>query len=389
MRGLLGCLGLGAACALAAPNGRADPVPAIDVRTWAPSVDPRANLVLEPASCPGPWSFSADSFLHYENDSVAVRPASTGAVASRPVANMLGLDLLASLGLGSRGLVGVRAPVALVEQGSGGLPRSVDSSSSVPTAALGDLALDAKGTLVANELGGVGLAGVGELSIPTGTKTSFMSDEGPSATVRALADVSVLVASFQASVGYTLRSSHVAWPTVDGAVFGNAIPWTLGILLRPSFFHPIDPDGRHTWEVALHGALPGGPVLPFGAGASTESPALLALSDRVAFGRFRDGFLVAGVDVGLDHAVGVPSVRATLGVGLRFANHDKDGDGIADDVDQCPGIPEDFDGWQDVDGCPEADNDDDGVVDGQDACPNVPGVRSPDPRKNGCPADVP
>lgn len=368
--------------------GSADPAPSIDVRTSTPSIDPRASLALEPPSSPGPWSFAAAAFVHYENDSVVLRAPGTGAAIARPLENQLGLDVLASLGLGTRALVGVRAPVALMEQGSGGLSRGVDSSGSVPTAALGDLALDAKGMLVANDLGGFGFAALGELTLPTGTRTSFMADRGPTVTMRALADVSILIASLQASLGYTVRATHVAWPATGGLTFGNEIPWTLGLLFRPALLHPIDPDGRQTWEVALHGALPGGPVLPFGWGASgsaTESPVLLALSDRVALGRYRDGFVLAGLDVGLDRAVGVPSVRATFGLGWRFASHDRDGDGIADEVDQCPTLAEDFDGFEDADGCPEADNDDDGIVDAEDACPNVRGVTSSDPRKNGCP----
>jgi outer membrane protein OmpA-like peptidoglycan-associated protein len=60
---------------------------------------------------------------------------------------------------------------------------------------------------------------------------------------------------------------------------------------------------------------------------------------------------------------------------------DRDGDGIPDDVDRCPDQPEDYDGFQDSDGCPEPDNDGDGVLDAVDRCPNVPG-----PAANyGCP----
>jgi hypothetical protein len=375
---------------LLAGTSRAQSVPAIDVGTWAPSVDPRANAVLEPPSSPGPWSFAAGSFLHYANDSVLLRTPA-GAIASRPLENQLGLDLVGSLGLGSHGLVGVRAPAVLVEQGSGGLSPAVDSSHGVPVAALGDLAVDAKATILGDDLGGVGLAALGEVTLPTGAKTSFASDRGPTLTVRTLFDLSVQVASLQASVGYKVRTSHVEWPSAGGITFGNEIPWTLGVVVRPALVHPLDPDGRQSWEVALHGALPGGPVLPFGAGASgsaAESPVLLTFSDRVALGRFKDAFVLAGVDVGLDRAVGVPSVRAMIGLGFRLANHDRDGDGIGDDVDQCPGLPEDFDGFEDSDGCPEADNDEDGIVDAEDACPNVPGVRSPDPRKNGCPPDA-
>ena len=59
---------------------------------------------------------------------------------------------------------------------------------------------------------------------------------------------------------------------------------------------------------------------------------------------------------------------------------DLDGDGVLDDVDQCPRVPEDKDGFQDEDGCPDPDNDKDGVPDVTDKCPDEPGV-PPD----GCP----
>lgn len=59
---------------------------------------------------------------------------------------------------------------------------------------------------------------------------------------------------------------------------------------------------------------------------------------------------------------------------------DNDGDGIADALDKCPGTDqtvadgidtkEDFDGFQDDDGCPDPDNDSDGILDAKDAAPN-------------------
>jgi hypothetical protein len=66
-----------------------------------------------------------------------------------------------------------------------------------------------------------------------------------------------------------------------------------------------------------------------------------------------------------------------------------DHDGVKDDVDGCPEIPEDKDGFEDADGCPEIDNDDDGIVDKEDACPNVKGEPDDDPKRNGCPHDAP
>jgi outer membrane protein OmpA-like peptidoglycan-associated protein len=64
---------------------------------------------------------------------------------------------------------------------------------------------------------------------------------------------------------------------------------------------------------------------------------------------------------------------------------DNDGDGIPDASDACPDLPEDFDGFEDSDGCPDLDNDQDGIPDAQDACPDEPedfdGVEDTD----GCP----
>src|SRR4029453_5260495 len=49
---------------------------------------------------------------------------------------------------------------------------------------------------------------------------------------------------------------------------------------------------------------------------------------------------------------------------------DRDHDGILDNVDKCPDDPEDKDGFEDEDGCPDKDNDKDGILDAQDKCPN-------------------
>jgi outer membrane protein OmpA-like peptidoglycan-associated protein len=60
---------------------------------------------------------------------------------------------------------------------------------------------------------------------------------------------------------------------------------------------------------------------------------------------------------------------------------DTDADGVPDDIDRCPVDPEDKDGFQEEDGCPDPDNDGDGIVDRADACPNDPGSLE----AQGCP----
>jgi outer membrane protein OmpA-like peptidoglycan-associated protein len=64
---------------------------------------------------------------------------------------------------------------------------------------------------------------------------------------------------------------------------------------------------------------------------------------------------------------------------------DRDGDGIPDRRDRCPRRPEDFDGFEDGDGCPDIDNDRDGLVDGEDRCPGVAEDRDGFKDWDGCP----
>ncbi|MBX3157867.1 MAG: OmpA family protein [Deltaproteobacteria bacterium] len=64
---------------------------------------------------------------------------------------------------------------------------------------------------------------------------------------------------------------------------------------------------------------------------------------------------------------------------------DADGDGILDPDDKCPNEPEDKDGFEDEDGCPDDDNDHDGIADKIDACPNEPEDRDGFEDDDGCP----
>ena len=64
---------------------------------------------------------------------------------------------------------------------------------------------------------------------------------------------------------------------------------------------------------------------------------------------------------------------------------DRDGDGVPDDVDKCPDEPEDRDGFEDDDGCPDPDNDGDGIPDVSDKCPNDPENFNGYQDDDGCP----
>ncbi|MGH9885807.1 MAG: OmpA family protein, partial [bacterium] len=70
-------------------------------------------------------------------------------------------------------------------------------------------------------------------------------------------------------------------------------------------------------------------------------------------------------------------------------DNDPDKDGIVGDADKCPNEPEDKDGFQDEDGCPDPDNDGDGVLDANDKCPTEPETKNGYQDEDGCPDEIP
>jgi OOP family OmpA-OmpF porin len=100
----------------------------------------------------------------------------------------------------------------------------------------------------------------------------------------------------------------------------------------------------------------------------------------------RNSFLTLGAGRGLIADQGAnPDLRAFIGIVFEPNVGDRDGDGIEDDLDKCPDAPEDFDGWQDEDGCPDPDNDGDRIPDVDDKCPDIPETYNGIQDDDGCP----
>ncbi len=100
----------------------------------------------------------------------------------------------------------------------------------------------------------------------------------------------------------------------------------------------------------------------------------------------KNSFLSIGGGVGfMPDKGGNPDFRGFMGIVFEPNIGDRDGDGLKDDVDQCPDDPEDFDDFEDEDGCPEPDNDRDGILDYDDECPNDPEDKDGFEDEDGCP----
>jgi outer membrane protein OmpA-like peptidoglycan-associated protein/opacity protein-like surface antigen len=106
------------------------------------------------------------------------------------------------------------------------------------------------------------------------------------------------------------------------------------------------------------------------------------------------GFLLQqDVDnVGFSAALGADYVDAnssvfdgSVALMFHFGAGDCDEDGIFGSQDKCPRAKEDYDGFEDEDGCPDVDNDMDGIMDVDDACPDDAEDFDGDMDEDGCP----
>ena len=126
--------------------------PALDMRTWRPSTDPNASLVIEPAVTPGPGVLTVGAYGHYSFHPLTLHMPGGSAVALRPLEHVLGVDPIVNLGIGQRFALGATIPVILYQDGKSPLPASVSQVPSVPTSGFGDLGLSLKGEIIRNEI---------------------------------------------------------------------------------------------------------------------------------------------------------------------------------------------------------------------------------------------
>ncbi|HEX4459925.1 MAG TPA: OmpA family protein [Polyangia bacterium] len=161
------------------------------------------------------------------------------------------------------------------------------------------------------------------------------------------------------SAGVAYRFVH--WAGVAAEIFG-LVP------LVTSASTPLDASKDYTADVL--GGFQFFPVrdvsVALGAGAG-----VISSSER------HDDFRVFG---GITWAPAEGVRGGGVGGGI-----DSDGDGIPDAADKCPTEPEDKDGFDDEDGCPDLDNDQDGIADKNDKCPNEAEDRDGYQDEDGCP----
>ncbi len=302
------------------------------------------------------------------------------------VDSQLVLHVSGSIVLFDRLRLGVSLPVAVSQDGSatGGVVAGQRIVGNMG-AGVGDLRVAADLRLIGNYGDAFTLGLGGRVWFPTGDAQKFLGDDdlrvGPH--LRIAGDVGAL--AYAGSVGVVYRANSVAFaghPTGTEANFAMAVGVRAidkKLLIGPELFgSTIIADGD-----ALFGAR--------------TTPLALLGSGHYTAGDFRFGL---GAGPGLSHAAGTAAFRALASIeyspGIAepepapppplLPPPDRDGDGIPDDQDACADVKGVRTDDPKTNGCPP-DRDKDTVLDTEDACVDVPGVRTSDPATNGCPPD--
>lgn len=335
----------------------AQPVPSLNLRQFEPPADPSGGIYLEPTQSPKGGDWNVGVWSSYAYRSVVLQGPDQKVVAV-PLGHQLSFDYLASVSLIDRLAVSLSVPTVVLQTGDD-VTQRIPGSEPIAKTAMGDVAMGAKATIVpTREMGGFGVAVLARVTFPTGNARAYIGEGSTNGSLRVLAEYRVLGISVRATAGARVRGEE---RTYVGERFGHDLPWGVGISVRPKMFH-IDDKDHWEWNAETHGAVA---LTPHWA-SGPQSPALVALSARYRFGDFST---LLGAELPGGAAVGVPSVRGIASFGWAPRFYDQDSDGIADDVDHCPEIAEDRDGFEDSDGCPDFDNDGDSVGDNEDRCP--------------------
>jgi outer membrane protein OmpA-like peptidoglycan-associated protein len=286
--------------------------------------------------------------------------------------------------LWDRARFGFNLPILVYQSAeSGTLASSVYSAATGAT--IGDLRFGGDARLYGKYGDPITVAAGLQLWMPTGDRASYTGDgkvrlqprvqaAGESGDFAYAARLGVAVRTQDEPFAGTPMGSELTFGVAGGVravhkhfLFGPELYGSTGISSSEAFF------GRRTTPVEL----------------------LLGAHYRVT----DDLHLDFGIGPGLTRGVGTPLFRTAFSVAWAPAYRapplplppDRDRDMVYDMEDACPDVPGVRTGDPRTNGCPPPppDRDGDGVFDPEDACPDVPGVRTDDPRTNGCPPPPP
>ena len=374
---LIALIVVGAAAPVRAQPGPND----IDIQNFRPAMDSKGLVTVERSKALGTLEPSLGLFLNY-----AFAPLSQQIGAEDgPIVDSFGTaNFTAAIGFAHIFEIGANLPIVIVRGDADGPGDGTELAGD----GLGDAELSAKLRILDRETSYVGVAFVPSVRFDTGEPGIFASHAQATVFVPRLVvdwDIGDRV-SMAVNGGARLREKREIAGTVnrtdpetemvevlvreDPIVTGSEVTYAAGVGVTVI-------AERLDLIVEAYGAAP----LESEAERATPLEVLAALKLYLV----GNSFFTAGATRGLLDSYGDPDVRIFAGIVFEPAVGDKDGDGLLDDIDECPSRAEDKDGFEDDDGCPEDDNDGDGIYDEVDLCPNVPEDFNEYEDKDGCP----
>jgi|LNFM01.1.fsa_nt_gb OOP family OmpA-OmpF porin len=372
-----------------------------NLRLFRPALDSKGQFSVNGTDILGHLDFAIGLVVDYSRAQARIgsmRDAMGNVTGSgiNLVENNFSGTLLADFGLFNWIVLGIQMPFHLVDgpgrQDVNGTDGYMPAPMRMSYQGVGDFAFHVKARFLRSELTRVGLGAALQVTIPTMTGArNWAGDPGVTLWPQLFFEVRPVQwfrwdlnvgyrHIFMGTVGYasTTRPNNMigslvpAMASNNEARFGSPITFGTAFGFRPiqALEFVIESYGEHyTSALGNLNALPWEAVGGIKVFVQRNSYLLLGGGTRIPLGNANAA------------ALG----RAFIGIIFEPSIGDSDGDGYRDDVDRCPSQPEDFDYFQDQDGCPEPDNDRDGILDVNDQCPLVPEDRDGDHDDDGCP----
>ncbi len=345
----------------------------LDIGRFRPSPDRYGFLGIPGTRTPGPFGWNVALWTGYQLNPLSLQRLSDG-TRIPIVQHRVSADFIGQIGLFDRVAVVVDVPMA-VWQDANGAP--LGTSARLSTVAVRDPYLATRIRILgdgagvdhdSNEGGGLAIQLGG--TVPVGMEHTFAGEGAPQLEGAVIGDFHFLGFGVGAIVGYRHRFAE---PSLLGVKFGNELYFG-GAIQSPLFFVE---NTTAILEVRVDTALDQQAFL----GASTAAEGDIGV-------RWAEGDLMMTwlVGTGLTSGVGTPTVRGMYALSWAPRTHDADGDGITDEHERadCVRLPEDVDGFEDEDGCPDPDNDGDLVPDDDDRCPDEASDFGRDEDEDGC-----
>jgi len=342
-----------------------------DGQRFVPAAGAAGGLVVERPLVPQHLGFGFGLFLNYGYAPVVDRDRPTGANVF-VLQHAFTIDAMASIGLGNIFELAVGVPIDAAWMG---VPDVFAGQRLAAAAGIGDIRFVPK---MAWYFGrprlNYGIGFMTPLYVPSGDENAMRGAGAVTLDPVLLASIGGHRWDLALNLGFRARLASKNPDFTGGKELHWGLAATFGLLARPK---------RTNLDLVVEWV---GGYQPSALGTGTIR-APMEVDAALVIKPTREWSIYLGGAGGLDNGLGVPDGRIIAGV--RYAHRvpgsdrfdDSDHDGIINGKDRCPDQAEDYDGFEDDDGCPEADNDHDGVLDDDDECPDQAGPRNND----GCP----